>query len=40
MIKRKHDFQLDPAMDAKRKDHLFRITIESQLFILSDIQHF
>ena len=40
MIKRKHDFPLDPVMDAKRKDYLSRITIESQLFILSDIQHF
>ena len=31
MIKRKHDFQLDAVMDAKRIDHLFRITIESHL---------
>ena len=37
MVKWKHDFQLDPVMDTKRKDHLFRITIESQLFNLFDI---
>ena len=40
MIKKEHDFQLDPVMDTIRKDHSFRITMESQLFILSDIQHF
>ena len=40
MIKKEHDFQLDPVMGAVRKDHSFRITMESQLFILSDIQHF
>ena len=30
----KHDFERRPVKDAKRRDHLSRITIVLQLFIL------